>query len=290
MRGLTRRILRRLITMIVTVLLGAFLAAVLVRTAPGFDSNDEQLDNRLSNQSRQALRQARAGERNIFVFYLQYLSKAAHGDLGTSHELGRPVRDLLAARLPVTLKIAGIGLLLGWALAVTLAFSLAMARSGGLDVIGTILSGALLCIPAAVLAVVSVLVNSPGYLAIALIVFPKLFRYSHNLLEKSYELPHILTARAKGLGGVRILLWHVLPITWGQFIALAGVSASMALSAAIPVEALCGIPGVGQLAWQAALGRDLPLLVNLTVLITVVTLLANSGSDVVGLSAQKQEA
>jgi len=53
----------------------------------------------------------------------------------------------------------------------------------------------------------------------------------------------------------------------------------MALGAAIPVEALCGIPGIGQLAWQAALGRDLSLLVTVTVLVTVVTLAANTGSD-----------
>ena len=43
---------------------------------------------------------------------------------------------------------------------------------------------------------------------------------------------------------------------------------------------MCGLPGIGQLAWQAALSRDLPLLVNLTVLVTLVTLLANSGADV----------
>jgi len=63
-------------------------------------------------------------------------------------------------------------------------------------------------------------------------------------------------------------------------IALAGVTVSIALGASIPVESLCGLPGIGQLAWQAALSRDLPLLVNLTVLVTLVTLLANSGADV----------
>jgi peptide/nickel transport system permease protein len=63
-------------------------------------------------------------------------------------------------------------------------------------------------------------------------------------------------------------------------IALAGITVSIALGANIPVEALCGLPGIGQLAWQAALSRDLPLLVNLTVLVTLVTLLANSGADV----------
>jgi peptide/nickel transport system permease protein len=64
-------------------------------------------------------------------------------------------------------------------------------------------------------------------------------------------------------------------------IALAGITVSIALGASIPVESLCGLPGVGQLAWQAALSRDLPLLVNLTVLVTLVTLLANSGADVI---------
>jgi peptide/nickel transport system permease protein len=56
------------------------------------------------------------------------------------------------------------------------------------------------------------------------------------------------------------------------------------------VEALCGLPGVGQLAWQAALARDLPLLTNLTILVTLVTLLANSGADVIGSMLRGQEA
>jgi len=63
-------------------------------------------------------------------------------------------------------------------------------------------------------------------------------------------------------------------------IALAGITVSLALGATIPVESLCGLPGIGQLAWQAALSRDLPLLVNLTILVTVVTLFANSAADV----------
>jgi ABC-type dipeptide/oligopeptide/nickel transport system permease component len=44
-----------------------------------------------------------------------------------------------------------------------------------------------------------------------------------------------------------------------QGLALAGVSATIALSAAIPVEVICDSPGIGQLAWQAATARDLPL-------------------------------
>jgi peptide/nickel transport system permease protein len=72
-------------------------------------------------------------------------------------------------------------------------------------------------------------------------------------------------------------------------LALAGVSVSIALGAAIPIEALCGLAGIGDLAWQAALGRDLPLLVNITVLVTLVTMLSNWGADVIGHALRGQE-
>ena len=48
------------------------------------------------------------------------------------------------------------------------------------------------------------------------------------------------------------------------------------------MEALCDIPGIGQLAWKAALGRDLWLLVNLTIIVTLVTLISNSLPDFFG--------
>ena len=82
----------------------------------------------------------------------------------------------------------------------------------------------------------------------------------------------------------------MVPVVTPQLLAVAGVSVSMAAGAAIPVEALCGLAGIGQLAWQAALGRDLPLLVNITVLVTLVTLLANSGADVIGYVVRGREA
>lgn len=274
------QIARKLAVIPALVLLGGLLSATFVRMAPGFDADERELDPSVSADSIHALRQSRASEHNILTFYGSYLSGAIHGDLGTSHALGQPVQSLLRERWPVTLRVAGIGLLLAWLLASTLAFTACLWRRPGYEILGTAVSGAFLCIPAAVLALLSVILNAPGYLAIALIVFPKIYRYSRNLLAKAYGLPHITAARARGLGEIRILAWHVLPVAGPQMIALAGITVSIALGAAIPVEALCGLPGVGQLAWQAALSRDLPLLVNLTVLVTLVTLLANSGADV----------
>ena len=274
-----RQIARHLAQIAALVLLGGLLSATLVRLAPGFDSDERELDPGLSAESRQALRAQRTSEHNVIHFYVQYLRGAVHGDLGTSRSLDQPVKNLLRERWSVTMRVAGLGLLLGWLLASSIAFVTSIWPRAANEVLGTMLSGAFLCIPAAVLALASVVFDAPGYLAIALIVFPKIYRYSRNLLAKAYALPHITAARARGISEFRILAWHVLPVAAPQLIALIGITVSLALGAAIPVESLCGLPGIGQLAWQAALARDLPLLVNLTVIVTLVTLLANSGAD-----------
>lgn len=275
------RIARHLLSMVATVLLGGLLAATMVRLAPGADVDEQQLDPHLSAESLQALRASRQHERNVLPFYWHYLANAAHGELGTSHSLDRPVAQLLRDRFPVTMRLIALGLGIAWLLAIALAFSAVMLPFRAWDLFSTSLSGLFLCIPAAVLALFAVILNVPVSLAIAVIVFPKIFRYVHNLLAKTYRMEHITTARAKGLSETRVLLFHAIPVAAPQILALAGISVSLALGASIPVEALCGIPGIGQLAWQAALGRDLPLLVNLTVVVTLVTLLANSGADVI---------
>ena len=287
---LARKIARHGITLVVTVLLGGLLSATLVRLAPGFDSDEQQLDPHLSAESVQALRQTRLAQHNIVSFYFHFLKRAAHGDLGTSISLGQPVTKLLHDRGPLTLRLAGIGLLLSWAAAMAFSLSAAWLRVSAYDALTTAISGLFLCMPAAVLALLSVLWNVPGSLAIALIVFPSVYRYARNLLAKAHAMPHIITARAKGLSELHILFWHVIPVAGPQLLALAGVSVSIAIGAAIPVEALCGLAGIGQLAWQAALARDLPLLVNITVLVTLVTLLANSSADVIGHMLRGQRA
>jgi peptide/nickel transport system permease protein len=287
---LVRKIARHGLTLVATVLLGGFLSATLVRLAPGFDVDEAQLDPHLNSESIRALRETRIEQRNIFRFYFHSLQRAAHGDLGTSISLGQPVSMLLRDRAPLTLRLVGIGLLLSWAAAMALALSAAWLRVQTYDALTTVISGAFLCIPAAVLALLSVLWNVPGSMAVGLIVFPQVFRYSRNLLAKAYSLPHIVTARAKGLSELRILFWHVVPVAGPQLLAVAGISVSIAVGAAIPVEALCGLAGVGQLAWQAALARDLPLLMNITILVTLVTLLANSGADVMGTMLRGREA
>ncbi|HUN89164.1 MAG TPA: ABC transporter permease [Terriglobales bacterium] len=281
---------RHILRLAVTLLLGGLLAATLVRFAPGFDTDEQQLDSRLSSESIVAMRQQRAAHGDVLKFYAGFLGSAITGDFGQSQTLNRPVRELVIERLPVTLKLVGYGLLVGWTLALLFATTATMARVAAWDLATTAAVGLVLCIPSAVLALGIVFLRAPGFLALGLIVFANVFRYWRNLLDKSYAMPHIITARAKGLGTAKILFWHVLPVSATQLLAVAGVSVSVALSASIPVEALCGIPGIGQLAWQAALARDLSLLVTITLLVTMVTMLSNTFSEVLGQAFRTQAA
>jgi peptide/nickel transport system permease protein len=285
-----RRLSRHAAKILVVLLLSGFLGATLVRFAPGFRVDEQELDTRLSHASIQAIRQSQGRDSGLVAFYFVYLARLLRGDLGSSRTLQQPVRQLLAERFPETLKSVGLGLALGWTLGLALAVAAVMWRSCGIDLFASLLAGTVLCLPAAVLALLFVIAHAPGRLVLGVIVFPKVFRYAHSLLEHSASLPHVLTARAKGVGDFRVLLWHILPVAGPQLLALAGVSVSMAFAAAIPVEALCDLPGIGQLAWKAALGRDLELLVSLTMVVTMLTLLANSVTDLLHHSPQEGEA
>src|SRR5215831_4918995 len=276
---------------VLAIMLVASLAgALLLRAAPGFSSDERELNTGLSSQSIHAIRQEHLAQSNIPRFYARYLGSLVRGNLGSSLSLNQPVRDLLRDRLPVTLRELSLALLLAWILGLGLAIAWQLFPSRLLKASTEGLSGAFISTPAAALALIFVLLRLPPVWAAALLVFPKIYRYSSNLLCESYELPHVLTARAKGAGRSRILFWHVAPSAWPQLLALLGVSISIAVGVLLPIEVVCDLPGIGQLAWQAAQSRDLPLLVNLTVVVTFLTVIATTLSGALQRGSLKSTA
>jgi len=278
---------RHLLIILITALVGGLLGATLVRLAPGFGIQESDLNAQLSAETRKALHTDDARERNVFYYYGHYLGSLIRGDLGYSRSMDRPVSELFLDRLPDTVESVAIGVAGGWLLGLALAIPASWKHAPVYSAGATLISGVFLCIPSAVLALIFLVIGSPGKLAIALVVFPKVFRFSRNLLVKTYTMPHVLTARARGLSSARIFGWHILPNIAAPMLALAGVTVSIAFAAAIPVEVVCDSPGLGQLAWKAALSRDVPLLVNLTLVIAIVTVAANSFSELLSPTATR---
>lgn len=260
-------------------LAAGLLAAALVRSAPGFGMDERMLDVRLSRESRAAVEREGGAPEGVAAYYAGYLRRLVRGDLGVSVSLGRPVRELLAERIGVSVRNGAAGLVLAWSAALAMAMALELVRRRSAEAAASVVAGTLLAIPAAVVALAAMwLGQSPG-IAVGAILFPRIFRYVRDLARQACGAPHVLAAHALGVRPARILTRHVAAAVLPELLALAGVSVSMAVGATVPVEALCDSPGVGQLVWQSALSRDLPVLVNLSLLIAAVTVVANLAAD-----------
>src|SRR5262249_3034094 len=181
-------------------------------------------DPRLSEESRAALRAQQDGNKNILTFYGRYLSALARGNWGTSISLNQPVRDLVRDRLPVSLKSMGAAIVIGWVLAIAVAGTVQMMGWGAVRVASFVGNSALLSAPAAALAMLCLLFQWPPLLAISAIVFAYLFTYMSVIFRDHSGRPHVLSARARGAGSLRLFLVHVFTSATPQLFSLFGLS------------------------------------------------------------------
>jgi peptide/nickel transport system permease protein len=269
------KLAQKLLLLTTLAIVGALLCATLVRFAPGFGVDERDLDLRLSQSSREAIRSEHELGGGLLHYYGSYIAGLIHGNLGTSAFLQRPVAGLLKERAPLTARAVLVGLATAWIAASLLSLLTIRFQTWAVEYSATAATGLLIALPTAVVALLSLYLRAPVFLGIAVILLPKLFRYQHNILAQAHGRPFVLAARARGVSSNRVLFRHVIPVAWPSLVALLGISASMALGAAIPLEALSDSPGMGQLAWQAALNRDLPLLTSITLFVTLLTVGVN---------------
>ena len=248
----------------VVVLLSGLGGATLVRIAPGFGVDERALDPRLSPESRAAVEREHEAERDPMAFYVRFVGGMLRGEAGRSIVFGEPVGQLISERAPATIGFVLTGLAYGWMAALFSAVVAVVNRRTAAAVAAMTVSGTFLSIPAAVLATIGLLLRLSPSLVIAAVVFPRIFPHAYEQLRSARSAPHVTMARAAGLGASRLFVYYVLLPAMAPLIALAGVSITLAFGAAIPVEALADVPGIGQLAWRSAMERDLPVLVGVT--------------------------
>lgn len=272
-----QRLVRHILLLALAIVLGGLAGATLVRFAPGFDSDAGQLDAVRSAESIEALRAGHAGERDVLSYYGSYLRNMAHGDFGESHTFCRPVLELLSERVGVTWEFVSFGLLAG--AGIGLIFAVAALYSRVFDNLCSLLSGVFLSVPAAIAAIAALVLDAPVWICLAAVIFPRVYRYTRDILGEAVAAPHVMAAQARGVAPFGVMTRHILPPAMPQTIALLGIMVSTAMAADIPVEVLAGMPGIGQLAWQAASARDLPVLVTMTMLLGAIAILANALAD-----------
>jgi peptide/nickel transport system permease protein len=276
-----RMVLKQLGRMALLMLAAGLASALLVRYSPGALVDERELDPRLSAASVTAMRAEKAASQNVGAAFVRYFRGVAHGNLGYSTSNNAGISELIVERAPVTFRELAVGLGGGWLVGLGFAIPAGrFRRAWAYDAVVGTSAGFLMSMPAAVLAYLCLARGVASDIALVLVLAPRIFRFTRNLVVQAYGAAHVEMARATGVREIRIFMSHVLPATAPQMLALAAVSASMAIGAAIPIEAICDVPGLGRLAWQAAMARDLPLLVNLTMLVALAITAAMSISEI----------
>ncbi len=275
-----QRYLRAFLRIPLTIAFVGVFVIALVRLAPGYGIDEREVDLRFSAESIEAMR----GQHVPFALALQsHFGRMLRGQWGTSEVFGAPVDRLLSERWRTTLVSVTMGLTLAWASALLWAGLGSLYRP--LDWTGSAVSISLLSFPSGLLAMALFLAGAPVSAGIAIAVFPQIHRYVRQLAAEALNQPCIFAAAARGVSRSALVYRHVRALISTQLWALVGSSAATAVSAAIPMEALCGSPGLGQLAWRAALGRDLALLLPLVLCMTAVIQLASVASELLQTSS-----
>lgn len=246
---------------------------LIVRLAPGYFADPNALDARVAEQAQAQTAWEKAHAESPFAAALHEDVALLTGRLGESRYYHVPVRELISARWPVTLRLLAGGLGYGW-LAAALAASIWLFGPRGVGA-GTerVLGLAVMVLIAIPSGAMAALALASGYgtpaLVIAAFTAPRIYRFIHVLLVAHLSAGHIVHARATGLSALSILRIHVLPNAVHELAAVFGTSLVLALGALIPVEVIFDLPGIAQLAWTSALNRDLPVIAATTLVIAM---------------------
>jgi len=307
-----RIVLRRLLALVPLVWLVATLTFVVVQAAPG--SYADTIDNpRLSPETRAQISARYGLDRPPLEQYLSWLGAVATGDLGTSFMYRQPVSTVLARALPPTILLAGAALLFDLVLGLVLAVMAARRPYGWVDRITSVLSLGLYGVPSFWLAGLLILVFSlllgwfpashmhsvdvarlsglprladllrhlvlPA-LCLGLVGAAGTARYLRATLLDVRSSRFMLAARARGIPEKRLLWVHALRPALLPVVTLFGLSLPILVSGSVVIETIFSWPGMGQVAYNAARARDIPLILGATLIGAVAVILSNLAADV----------
>jgi peptide/nickel transport system permease protein len=306
-----RYVAARLLQSLIVVVLVATIGFLLIRLAPG-DPFAYDLPN-VSPAVRAQLRAQFGYDRPLLEQYGRYLGAVAHGDLGYSHSLRAPVREVLASRLPNTLLLMGVAVLISLAAGVVLGALQAAWRDSRFD---RWTSGVLLfcySLPDFWVALLLMLafalwipvLPSSGMvdavmhemmppwaafvdrlrhlvlpvLSLVLGTTAAIARYQRASMLEVLPLDFVRTARAKGLPERLVVGRHALRNALLPIVTLLGLSVPALVGGAVFVETVFGWPGMGALAVTAIGTRDYDLVTASVVVGGVMVVLGNLLAD-----------
>ena len=309
---------RRLGAAVLLFLLVVSLTFVLIRLAPG-DPAAFLVSPGASASDVARVRAELGLDRPMLVQYARWVSSMLRADMGMSLGASRPVAALLAEAAPISVALGAASLALTFLIGVPIGMLQAARRGTLVDRTLTVLTTFVYAAPTFWLALALVAVFTYGAATIGLpadwrlpafglrtpgvrlegwagfvdlvrhSILPVgilaavgaagIARYSRSSAADVLRLDFVRTARAKGLGDVRVHGRHVLANILPTLVVLFALSLPGVVAGSIFVESVFAWPGLGRLTLNAILARDYPVVMGATVLYSLAVIVANLAAE-----------
>jgi peptide/nickel transport system permease protein len=297
-------ILRKTGISLVTLLLATVVVFVGVRALPGDPA--VALSAESSNpQALNAIRQEYGLDKPLPAQYVLWLAHAVQGDLGTSPKTGLSVSQSLAERLPITLELTALALLIAVAVGIPVGILAAVRRGSLADYVASTTALAGLSVPHFWLGILFILgfAVSLGWLPasgfvpltapldnLAHMVMPAtvlgiglaavVMRQMRSAMLESLGADYVGTARAKGLDERAVVGVHALRNSLITVVTVLGLQLGALISGAVITEQIFIIPGIGKLTIDSVFSRDYPMLQGVVLVTATGYILANLLVDI----------
>jgi peptide/nickel transport system permease protein len=298
--GVVVRRLLQLVPLLIGITLGGFF---LLRLLPG-DPALEILQLYATPELVDKLHAELGLDRSIPEQYLIFLRRVLQGDLGTSYVFHQPVTLLVVEQIPPTLALVGLATALSIVIALPLALLAALRQGSAYDRVIHAILIVNVGVPGPWIGLLFLLFFAAtlrlfpvgGYgrstaehlyhlflpsLTLAVTAVPVVLRALRTSLIEQLRAEHVAMARAKGLPWRVVLVRHVLRNAMIPSVTILGMNAGFLVGATVFVEVIYGVPGLGQLLFNAIRFRDYPTVQAVTMTFAVLAVLIQLATDVV---------
>lgn len=260
----------------------------------------------MTEQEIEELRQELGLDGSVVQQYLGWVKNVLQGNMGNSLINHQPVARQIAEKLPATIGLMGISLVLSLIISIPLGLLSGLKKNKLTDHIISLFSYIGISIPAFWFALMMIVVfslklrllPSNGMRTVGVdtlwdlikhVIMPSLVlslgntavftRYIRSNTITQLEEDYVLTAKAKGARRYRILICHVLKNCLLPVITIAGMNLASLVTGSFIIESIFGWPGMGTLGMSAINSRDYPMIMGFTMLSCIILILGNFVAD-----------
>jgi len=289
------------ILQIIPVIIGiTILLFVLLYVIPE-DPAQLMLEKGATPQALQNLREKMGTDKPVYVQYWRYVKQLSKGDLGDSYRYRRPVNTILAEHYPNSIKLAVAAIIIETIIGLIAGIISAVRKYSFLDVLITISTAILVCIPVYWLGMILQIglglklgwlpMSGMGDGSIKYYILPAITlasvstafvaRITRSTMLEVMGNEYIRTAYAKGLSNNAVIYKHALKNALIPIITYIGIDLGTLMGGAILTETIFAWPGVGRTIYLAILQRDAPVVIGGTIVLVLIFVFINLIVDII---------